>query len=1173
MKKLLLILLSIIISISTVLFCVGNIYSATAEKSSINSFIEEGVNLIRENDAGKEFVPEVVIDDETNDEKSSDSLLKKYAVGLTETDNTSIENEGFSDTAFQTCRLIVKASKTPDNLNSIGMANGFKDWYIIQFETEEDTQAAYEEYLSEEYVLSVSPDMVVDLSLDTENEGEPLEFDTDETPTRLDSWGSIITGLYDVKDYIDSHPEFDREIVIGVVDTGVDTDNEFIKDRLIRTYFNSSSEGEEENEYQEYAHGTMVCSVIKDNTPDNVKFKVYKTGNEMPTSALTLALIRSIEDDVDIINCSFTTWIDCEIIEDALNCCFENDILVVASAGNDNVSLLRVLDLPASDERVITVAANEFYCIPTDYTSFGQVVDLMAPGDDIPVSFGKDTFTEVSGTSFSSPMTVSLFVDLMILFPSYLNEQIERIVYSNADSSDIFYDCSLFGYGIIDAIGSAGFKRNTEPKFSLPEGKYIDEIEVEITAEQGCEIYYTLDGSYPSKESGILYTEPVKISDDCPFLKAVAYGNGLYRSECTKTLYRLQRVGTDNMFEISDDGQITAYTGDVYDLIIPEKINGIPVKSIAPEIFSDSELVGVTFPDTMDTVSENAFSNCESLMLADGKSITLIGKEAFYNCGLYIVDFPRVQKIESRAFGGNYPLGGVSFPECKIIGKSVFSGCRSLRMVNLPELESSDGGTFYGCRTLTEVYFPLWSEMGTLEFDEIAYMKMLDLPSAKSINRFTFDPSGQFTMHTYLERLELSNVEEIRSIPYAYYKDFQKPLTMVIPSTFTSFRLNGINTFNTVKPEIFVYGTRETYAEKWASEYENVEFIEITPDTAVIEDLPDEYYDYMRYLFADVVGFNRTYQWYGSYSDSNTGGIPIEGANERKFVPKENEQYPYYYCVVTSTDVGYDSVEIRTGASKYMDYKAETIDPADYSALDNIIATIPNDLSNYSDESVSALNAVLDSIDRNLDATEQDTVDGYVEALTDAITNLKLKEYTVSFIADGETILEYDLEYAKEISMIPPAPAKEGYTFKEWLPDIPETMPAKDISFYAVFEENKQPDNKPIGEIKPLIDICGFEYACTIDYRTTISFTAITKDMPKDATVVWYKDGQKVGEGDKFTVKEAKEAFTVQAKIIDKSGSILNTSETELVKVKTDFLSRIIAFFKALFKRLPVIEQ
>ena len=39
--------------------------------------------------------------------------------------------------------------------------------------------------------------------------------------------------------------------------------------------------------------------------------------------------------------------------------------------------------------------------------------------------------------------------------------------------------------------------------------------------------------------------------------------------------------------------------------------------------------------------------------------------------------------------------------------------------------------------------------------------------------------------------------------------------------------------------------------------------------------------------------------------------------------------------------------------------------------------------------------------------------------------------------------------------------------------------------------------------------------------------------MPKDVAVVWYIDGQKTGEGEKFTVKEARESFTIQVKMVD----------------------------------------
>ncbi len=54
-----------------------------------------------------------------------------------------------------------------------------------------------------------------------------------------------------------------------------------------------------------------------------------------------------------------------------------------------------------------------------------------------------------------------------------------------------------------------------EPVFSLPGGFYPEDITVEITAPAGNRIYYTLDGTMPDTENGILYEEPVEVTNVC----------------------------------------------------------------------------------------------------------------------------------------------------------------------------------------------------------------------------------------------------------------------------------------------------------------------------------------------------------------------------------------------------------------------------------------------------------------------------------------------------------------------------------------------------------------------------------------------------------------------------------------------------------------------------------
>ena len=63
-----------------------------------------------------------------------------------------------------------------------------------------------------------------------------------------------------------------------------------------------------------------------------------------------------------------------------------------------------------------------------------------------------------------------------------------------------------------------------------------------------------------------------------------------------------------------------------------------------------------------------------------------------------------------------------------------------------------------------------------------------------------------------------------------------------------------------------------------------------------------------------------------------------------------------------------------------------------------------------------------------------------------------INQYTITFDTDGgSTIDSIKLDYGKAITA-PAAPTKDGYTFKEWSPALPETMPAKDMTVKAIYD-------------------------------------------------------------------------------------------------------------------------
>ena len=171
------------------------------------------------------------------------------------------------------------------------------------------------------------------------------------------------------------------------------------------------------------------------------------------------------------------------------------------------------------------------------------------------------------------------------------------------------------------------------------------------------------------------------------------------------------------------------------------------------------------------------------------------------------------------------------------------------------------------------------------------------------------------------------------------------------------------------------------------------------------------------------------------------------------------------------------------------------------------------------------------------------------------------KLYTATFIVDGTAVSTK--QYHEGDTIVKPAdPSKNGYTFNGWSPSVPATMPANDMTFTAQFEKNPE----------PTISIRNFVESRTIDYRTTIIFSADLTNAVSNAQVHWFVDGKDAGTGESCTVKEAKKNFTVQAKYMQ-DGEVLAESEIETVTVKNGFFDKLKAFFRALFRKLPVVVQ
>ncbi len=918
--------------------------------------------------------------------------------------NGSIGSEADSDSGydFETCRLVVESEEKPDKLNSVGIASGFMNYHIVQFANAKDTEKAFEYYQNEEDVISVFVDEFMDFSEIEVTENSAVEFDI--APSRLNTWGADYTGFYELKDYLANKKFTLEDVVVGVVDTGVDLDHEFLQGRLIRTYFNSSGRGQKNDENdQSNGHGTMVSSVIVDSTPDNVKVAVYKTTTTL--SSLSLGCLQAIEDEVDVINASFggfaaTAPSEADYWQDIVDCAYEKNIVFVAAAGNDEGNLDRGHNYPSDCEHAISVGAIDEYYMPTDFTNYGRRIDVSAPGKFIIVAIpGSNPYAYANGTSFSSPYTASLYAMYKSLYPDSTVDEITEAVKSNTSAHSPYFTMhkgidKLFGTGIIDAIGTSGLGRQAKIKVNIEPGDYDGAISIELSSEGADEIYYTLDGRVPGESNGILYQKPIKISSGGVIVTAVAYNKDKLRSEIFSGLYKIWEEAPEESFTIGEEGQLQSYIGKSSYVKIPETINGITVKSVGTTAFKNSKAEGVILPETVTELSKYAFNGeNDKVKYVYGEGVKTIGYCAFGSSDSVIyVDFPNAEFADESAFSNTKTLFGLDLPKLKEAGYGAFNGCKKMLRLNLPELESAGMHCFENSGNLYDVYLPKLNTIsgmdkfstGSLWFYGSRVYNAVELPSAEKIYELDF---LSITMENRVKRAEFSNLKKWLGGDF-----FDEPSystlkhTLVLPSTVETITVGQSDYID----GYIIYGSKGTYVEQWANEqkYLDVTFIEITPETAVVTDLPECHRPYMGELVADVAGFNKQYQWYANTVDSNKGGTPIDGATGRSFDPADYPA-PYYYCEVISTDKGYDPVLIKTTACKNME-----LEPVDFTPLNNALKKVPEDLTIY-DKGKDALVRIVEEA-KNSENLNQLQVNGLARELENALKNLEKIEVNLS---------------------------------------------------------------------------------------------------------------------------------------------------------------------------------
>ncbi|MDP7005271.1 MAG: S8 family serine peptidase [Phycisphaerales bacterium] len=265
-----------------------------------------------------------------------------------------------------------------------------------------------------------------------------------------------------------------EDIVVVVLDSGIDQSHPDIHQLTGETFTGSSSNGEPSNGCDN--HGTAVSGCVSATIDNNQGVagvaphcwvRAGKIFNEISIFGLCLGFLEfqeswaidgitwAADSGARVTNSSWGGGSPLSGITNAFNTTRDSGVFHVAAAGNDGSTNI---SWPANLNSLISVAALSSNGTLASFSTHGSGLFISAPGEGIRTTdrSGSDGYsggntTTIDGTSFASPYTAGVAALVLSVDPSLTPDELENILSTTAvDYGSVGYD-TTFGYGFVNA--------------------------------------------------------------------------------------------------------------------------------------------------------------------------------------------------------------------------------------------------------------------------------------------------------------------------------------------------------------------------------------------------------------------------------------------------------------------------------------------------------------------------------------------------------------------------------------------------------------------------------------------------------------------------------------------------------------------------------------------------
>jgi subtilisin family serine protease len=267
-----------------------------------------------------------------------------------------------------------------------------------------------------------------------------------------------------------------KEVIVAVVDTGVDHNHEDLKDVMWRNDQELPGNGKDDdnNGYVDDLHG--INTLVRDaqgratmNTMASHWHGTHVAGTIAATQNNGLGIagvannvkimaLRTVPDDADeldsniveaflyatkmgakVINCSFgkKTNEGGMVVRDTINQIAKNGVLVVVSAGNDSMGPFSWHDIdvdakyPASFDsaNTLVIASTTSTGNLSPFSNIGaKNVDVASPGSDVYSTINGNRYSMASGTSMAAPNAAGIAAMVMGYYPQLKVASVKKVL-------------------------------------------------------------------------------------------------------------------------------------------------------------------------------------------------------------------------------------------------------------------------------------------------------------------------------------------------------------------------------------------------------------------------------------------------------------------------------------------------------------------------------------------------------------------------------------------------------------------------------------------------------------------------------------------------------------------------------------------------------------------------